>query len=151
MRNKTNGFLIIELLSTITIICALTAISVVAVSITKANAAAAHCKGHLKQLDIALTSYIQENNGRFPIWGIDSPRFLQVLSNDPTLLKCRADVRKSELSPLVSYDLNEYWQGIALSYIPSQVMRGNALIFDRSSWHRNRRIGVFSDGHVDSF
>ena len=80
-RHNTNkdAFTLIELLVVITIIAILAGLMLPALSRAKALALTTKCKGNLRQLGLALTLYVQENRGEYPIVDAWAPAWEQTL------------------------------------------------------------------------
>lgn len=69
LRRIRQGFTLIELLVVIAIIAILAAILFPVFLAAQAKAKQTQCMGNLKQIGIATTLYIDDNGGRFPLWG----------------------------------------------------------------------------------
>jgi len=69
MRTHRVGFTLIELLVVIAIIAILAAILFPVFLAVQAKARQTQCAGNLRQIGVATTMYIDDNGGRFPLWG----------------------------------------------------------------------------------
>lgn len=75
-RNEPNAFTLIELLVVITIAALLIALLLPAIKRAREGARGVHCTNKLRQLNIALHAYSQENDGYGPAYhgnGMDTP------------------------------------------------------------------------------
>jgi prepilin-type N-terminal cleavage/methylation domain-containing protein/prepilin-type processing-associated H-X9-DG protein len=97
---RRTGFTLIELMVVIAIIAVLAAMLLPALSAAKEHARRIACINNLKQLELSLTMYSYDNQGRFP------PRmspswmtFLQPYYENVALLKCPSDPGGSSGTP----------------------------------------------------
>ena len=158
------AFTLIELLITIAVVAALTAIAIPSLSIARARADAVNCLGNLRGLGFALNSYLAENQMTMP-----------------PLAAARAD--KTEEVPVIDNTLDAYvdtmkvftcpaGQGLAkttgTSYFWNSALSGQAVarlnffgfvtdlskipvLVDKEGWHRHTEDKVnhlFADGHA---
>ena len=102
LRNRQNGFTLVELLVTISIIGLLAGLSIPAIKAAQDKAKQAACSSNLKQLGVALSSYLAENNGVFPghhtmsgimVW---PHRLRPYLGNNHNLFWCPAENRNAK-------------------------------------------------------
>jgi prepilin-type N-terminal cleavage/methylation domain-containing protein/prepilin-type processing-associated H-X9-DG protein len=103
LRNRQNGFTLVELLVTISIIGLLAGLSIPAIKAAQDKAKQATCSSNLKQLGVALSSYLAENNGVFPglhtqanatiVW---PHRLRPYLGNNHNLFWCPAENRNAK-------------------------------------------------------
>jgi prepilin-type N-terminal cleavage/methylation domain-containing protein/prepilin-type processing-associated H-X9-DG protein len=100
--NRQNGFTLVELLVTISIIGLLAGLSIPAIKAAQDKAKQAACSSNLKQLGVALSSYLAENNGVFPghhtmsgimVW---PHRLRPYLGNNHDLFWCPAEDRNTK-------------------------------------------------------
>lgn len=117
MRRSENGFTLIELLVVIAVIAILAAILFPALSSARQKALQAKCLGNLKQIGLATQMYIDDNGGRYPLWGwfkaIQPYSKCQLLSVCPAdSLKNKAKYKYSDQGNVISYWRNvytDYW------------------------------------------
>ena len=84
MKNKKNGFTLIELIVSVTIIAVLTVVGVISYSGTNKKARDSRRMADLEKIRIALELYRQENNG-YPLIldGLLTPKYIQTIPVDP--------------------------------------------------------------------
>ena len=103
MGNRPKGFTLVELLVVISIIGLLAGLGIPAMKAAQDKAKQAACASNLKQLGVALSSYLAENNGVFPglhtqanatmVW---PHRLRPYLGNNQDLFWCPAENRNAK-------------------------------------------------------
>lgn len=127
---KRSGFTLIELLVVIAIIALLMAILLPALQRARKQAKAVICQAHLKQWATALSSYTEENNGRFPDGGESAAIYLL---RTPF---CRDD----DPSRLVTLHNRVETKGIACCPVAAKVDRNRV----RSTYIITTRVNYFT-------
>jgi len=106
---RNNGFTLVELLVVISVISLLMAILLPALGKARASAKRVHCMSNLKQIGVAMQSYLDDNRDIFPhdcniAYAITDPndsyylppitKFLGPLLKEPKVFICAADTDK---------------------------------------------------------
>lgn len=171
---KLGAFTLIELLVVISIIAVLAALLLPALGRAKESAKGAACLSNLRQIGIALQTYVQDNNNRMPVMRDKAlpatntipdnvtnalPAPDQVLSNhlgNVRVLRCPSDRAVFEATGS-SYSWNSLLNGqnadrlvvMGMEFSPHQV----PIMFDKEKFHAARGAGrgqnfLFADGHI---
>ena len=159
------GFTLVELLVTIVLIAALVAIAMPASDRVLHKTRAAHCMGNLRNLGVALQTYLGDHNNVMPTLvtareskdsddaAIDNT--LNEYTEDMKVFCCKADARRLCESSGTSYLWNNLLNGqhTASLNLMGFIKDGTRIpvISDKESFHKYRDVQVnilYADGHV---
>lgn len=170
---RARGFTLIELLVVIAIIGILASFAMPALGRVRANAESTKCAANLRNIGVAVLSYVADNDNRFPIietdpsnpvYGPDDEAgtILDVLSDygvDEQSLRCPSDLRKFnnfarrgssyEWRPFLDDELASnpviFTRRGGVRYPPLSRIR---LVMDFEGVHNGRANRLFADGRV---